>query len=128
MIKGINHITLTVSDLRRSLTFYIEVLGFTVKRQSALSAYLVAGQLWLCLVEEAVEMKRSRDYTHIAFDVDPEDFEELQSRIKSSPAKIWQLNSSEGPSLYFEDLDGHRLEIHVGNLKSRLDSLVEKTS
>ncbi|MCV5899603.1 VOC family protein, partial [Escherichia coli] len=29
MISGLNHITLAVSDLERSLKFYIDTLGFT---------------------------------------------------------------------------------------------------
>jgi len=34
-----------------------------------------------------------------------------------------ETNKSEGQSLYILDTDGHKLEIHVGDLKSRLKSL-----
>ena len=58
------------------------------------------------------------DYTHIAFDVAPEDFEPLRARVVSAP--VWKDNRSEGLSLYILDPDGHKLELHVGSLASRL--------
>jgi len=45
----------------------------------------------------------------------------LSDRITNSGAKIWKDNKSEGISLYFMDPDGHKLEVHVGEWKSRLD-------
>ncbi|NER83349.1 MAG: glutathione transferase, partial [Leptolyngbya sp. SIO1D8] len=32
----------------------------------------------------------------------------------------WQNNRSEGASLYILDPDGHKLELHVGDWRSRL--------
>ena len=36
-------------------------------------------------------------------------------------APEWRTNSSEGESLYILDPDGHRLELHVGSLATRLE-------
>ena len=79
-----------------------------------------AGPLWLCLtLEEFVNSVPRSDYTHVAFDIPQEGFGLLSERIRKV-AEIWQENTSEGTSLYFLDPDGHKLELHVGNLASRL--------
>jgi hypothetical protein len=59
------------------------------------------------------------DYTHVAFDVAAEDFAPLVERAVAV-ATIWKDNRSEGDSLYLLDPDGHKLELHVGSLESRL--------
>lgn len=115
-----NHLTLAVADLARSTAFYRDLLGFELKAVQEGGAYLEAGSLWLCLsVDERAADAQRRDYTHYAFDVAPGDFEQMAARI-SRHARLWKDNSSEGASLYFLDPDGHRLELHVGSLASRL--------
>lgn len=119
MIRGVNHVTLTVADLDRSLAFYADLLGMRVAMRSPRSAYLEAGSLWLCLqVGEPTPAARG-DYNHLAFDVTASDFTSLATKVAAA-APIWQENVSEGPSLYMSDPDGHRLELHVGTLASRL--------
>lgn len=116
-VSGLNHLTLAVADLDRSLAFYRDVLGFRLAAVWATGAYLEAGALWLCL---SVGPVRARDdYTHVALSVAEGDFAALAERV-SAVAPLWQANVSEGESLYFLDPDGHRLELHVGSLESRL--------
>lgn len=123
MITGINHITLSISNLEKSLAFYGEVLGFKLAKKTERGAYLEAGDLWLALeVDPEVRRGPLPEYTHIAFNVAKEDFEAVTTRIRDSGATIFKDNRSEGDSLYFLDPDGHKLEIHVGNLASRLAS------
>ena len=120
MITGLNHITLSVSNLERSIDFYTQ-LGFTghVKWQSG--AYLSAGDLWLCLA--LGQSAPANDYSHIAFTIANEHFKSFCSRMRQMNIAEWKSNSSEGDSIYLLDPDGHQLEVHVGNLDSRLKSL-----
>jgi len=121
MISGLNHITIAVSDIQTSLDFYTQVLGFTGHVVWESGAYLSANGIWLCLSLDIPSP--SKDYSHIAWSVAPEDFTPLSQKIMSSGAEQWKANQSEGDSLYFLDPDGYKLEIHLGGLTQRLQSL-----
>ena len=120
-VRGLNHLTLAVVDLERSLGFYRDLLGMSVRARWSEGAYLEAGSLWLCLSVDPKAADAVRcDYSHIAFDVVPDDFATLSDAV-SGVATVWRDNRSEGDSLYVLDPDGHRIELHVGDLNSRLD-------
>ncbi len=99
MLTGINHLTLTVSDIDASLHFY-QRLGFIAHVRWDGGAYLSVGDLWLC-----------------------DGFMALQQMVKQNNLVEWKTNRSEGQSLYVADPDGHQLEVHLGDLHSRLRSL-----
>ncbi len=124
MISGLNHVTLAVSNLDRSLGFYIDILGFKGHVKWDSGAYLSVGEIWICL--SCDEPCPKADYTHIAFDISPNNFKAFSSRVLSSGVEVWKKNKSEGQSLYILDPDGHKLEVHVGSLGSRLEALQSK--
>jgi catechol 2,3-dioxygenase-like lactoylglutathione lyase family enzyme len=119
-VTGLNHLTFAVNDLTRSVAFYRDLLGCKLRAIWETGAYLEAGSLWLCLsLDQDAERAPRPDYTHIAFSVAPDAFDILAARVRAA-AVIWKENRSEGASLYFLDPDGHRLELHVGDLETRL--------
>lgn len=124
MITGINHITIASSDLERSLRFYVNVLGMKLHAKWDKVAYLTAGTAWICL--SADSSAPANDYSHIAFDISTTDFVHMQKKCISKNIELWKTNTSEGSSLYILDPDGHKLEIHVGSLQHRLQSLKER--
>ncbi|NBB98534.1 MAG: glutathione transferase [Alphaproteobacteria bacterium] len=115
-IFGVNHATLVVADLDRALGFYRDRLGLRLRARGSGMAYLEGGALWLCL--ELGQPCPAQDDSHVAFSVTPEGFARLQSRLSDTPR--WKDNRSEGASAYLMDPDGHKLELHVGTLASRL--------
>ncbi|GGL67297.1 VOC family protein [Wenxinia marina] len=117
MITGVNHVTLAVADLDRSLGFWQGVLGGRVRARWARGAYLELGTLWLCLAVGPVSARE--DYTHLALSCAPGHFDRLAERLRAA-APEWQENRSEGASVYVLDPDGHRVELHAGDLESRL--------
>ena len=119
MLTGLNHLTLAVSDLGRSWEFYTEYLGFVPKAKWNAGAYLLLGELWLCLSLETAD--KSNDYTHYALTVSADAFAPLAELLRSKQVAERKMNTCEGESLYFRDPDGHKLEIHCGNIESRLD-------
>ena len=124
MLKGLNHVTLAVSDLQRSLAFYVDVLGMTPLAEWNDGAYLSLGGLWFCLSVDAVAP--AQDYSHLAFDIEPADFKVFRQRLADNGVPEWKENRSEGDSIYFLDPDGHKLEVHLGTLETRLKHLNEK--
>jgi len=121
MLTGLNHLTLAVADLARSFTFYSELLGFKPQARWDSGAYLLLGELWLCLSHDRQRsVACSPDYTHFAFSIEKEHFAAFVDRIRRYDVREWSDNRSEGDSIYFLDPDGHQLEAHVGNLNSRL--------
>ena len=123
MLKGLNHITLAVSNLQTSINFYQKFLGLKLHAKWNSGAYLECDDLWLCLSlddSRSFVTAKMSDYTHYAFSIDEKFFEQFQSTLKSANISFWKENISEGKSCYFFDPDGHKLEAHVGGLEERL--------
>jgi glutathione S-transferase fosA5 len=100
MINGVNHLTLSVGDIERSFHFYVETLGSKPLARWSKGAYLLAGDVWLCLtLDEQTRSSPPAEYSHIAFDVGDAEFNDVAARIRASGAVIWQENRSEGASL-----------------------------
>ncbi len=121
MVTGINHITLAVSNVEASFDFYVSVVALKPKVKWDSGAYLSAGGFWFCISLDHVSP--AQDYTHVCFTVAAGEFESYRSRLQSAGVQTWKENSSEGDSFYFLDPDGHKLEVHVGSLESRLEAL-----
>jgi catechol 2,3-dioxygenase-like lactoylglutathione lyase family enzyme len=120
-VAGLNHVTLAVSDVAQSFDFYVNLLGMTPRARWSRGAYLSSAGLWLCLSVD--DVKPAADYTHIAFSVPAAEIPEWQLRFAEADVSLWKENTSEGESIYFLDPDGHQLELHAGDLQSRLDSI-----
>jgi len=118
-----NHITLAVSNLEKSFSFYQKVLELRPLVRWSEGAYFLTREntFWFCLnVDKA--RKATSCCTHYAFSATETDFPRISENIKLYGAPLYQENTSPGNSLYFLDPDGHKLEIHTGNWKSRLTS------
>ncbi|MFQ3231847.1 fosfomycin resistance glutathione transferase [Reinekea sp.] len=124
MLKGLNHITIAVSDLAKSFDFYVSILGMKPEVSWESGAYLSIADLWVCL--SSGEALPAKDYSHIAFSVSIIDYDRYCAQLQSAGVKTWKDNISEGDSIYILDPDGHKLEIHVGSLQSRLYELKMK--
>lgn len=126
MIRGLNHITFATRDLAGSFAFYTGVLGARPLARWDGGAYLLLGDIWLCLSLDPASSPPATSYTHLAFDVDAADFAAIRQKLQDAGAREWKTNRSEGASVYFLDPDGHRLELHEGNWQSRLDHYRQK--
>lgn len=132
-IKGLSHITFVCKDLEKTAHMFKHVFGaeevyssgnkiFSISKERFLK---VAG-LWIAIMEgNPVE----KTYNHIAFQVDDEALSALEERVHSLGLTILQgrkREEAEGDSLYFYDYDNHLLELHTGDLDTRLEYYNEK--
>ncbi len=64
MLNSLNHLTLAVSDLARSVDFYHQLLGLKLHARWDNGAYLTCGELWLAyLSTRSVSMYRQHKVT-----------------------------------------------------------------
>ncbi|MHA6573754.1 fosfomycin resistance glutathione transferase [Pseudomonas yamanorum] len=125
MLSGFNHLTLSITDLNRSISFYNELLQLRLDATWDNGAYLSLPGLWLCLSLDPLRTPAA-EYTHYAFTVASDDFMPAVARLRAADVKEWRDNRSEGASFYFLDPDGHKLEVHVGDLDARLQACRDK--
>ena len=86
--------------------------------------YFKAGDTWVALnYDEKVSTSVRNDYSHIAFTCLAAEFQELKAKLQMYGSSEWSENTSEGESYYFTDPEGHKMEIHVGDLESRLKEM-----
>ena len=114
----ISHITWTVLDIDTSFEFYVDLLGFKPIMKSDKSAYFQVGDIWIAIV--LGEKRADNRYDHIAFSVTPETFSLHVERLMHAGVIEWQKNGTEGDSFYFLDPSGNKMELHVGDLQSRI--------
>lgn len=119
-VGGINHLTLATADVRRCVQFYVEILGCRVLATWPKGAYLLAGDMWLALVEGLDETREADDYSHVAFHAPPDALATIRLRVEAAAVETWQQNWTEGDSIYVTDPSGHRIEVHSTTLLDRL--------
>lgn len=127
-VKGLSHITFICKDLEKTVQMFKDVLSakevycsgektFSISKEKFLQ---VAG-IWIAIMEgEPVE----KTYNHVAFQVDDEDLDEFEAKVRSLGLTILpgrKREGAEGRSLYFYDYDNHLFELHTGDLNTRLE-------
>ena len=132
-IRGINHLLFSVSDLENSIKFYEAVVSAKLLVKGRTTAYFNLKGIWLALNEERniVRGDIKYSYTHIAFSIDEEDFDEWTNHLKQLKVTILpgrMRDEKDKRSIYFTDPDGHKFELHTGNLQERLTYYKEEKS
>ncbi len=125
-IKGLNHFLFSVSDLEKSIAFYQNVFDAKLLVKGRSTAYFDLNGMWLALnLEKDIPRNEINDsYTHVAFSIDEDDFDNMYEKLQKLNVNILsgrKRDEQDKKSIYFTDLDGHKFEFHTGNMQDRLD-------
>jgi catechol 2,3-dioxygenase-like lactoylglutathione lyase family enzyme len=113
-VTGINHVVLHVTDLERSKSFYLDVLGFEDRNifdgpPSMKASFLRCGVQGLDLFEVSGDAHGGQEMNHMALNVAAEDLDQLVTRLTA--AGVDASGRTPRNSVFISDPDGHRLEM-----------------
>lgn len=114
----LNHHIVSATDSEASARFYSEILGFDpAMRLGHFAVLSVSGDTTLDFVDNDSDFDRQ----HYAFLVTETEFDDIFARIRARDLPYWsdpmhaisgEINEwDDGRGVYFDDPDGHRLEI-----------------
>jgi len=119
-IDALDHVALSVQDVGRSAQWYADVLGFKRLHEdkwSGIPVFVGNGDAAIALFPASDEVgststDRSAVRTlHFAFRTDRENFLRAQDELKKRAIPFEFQDHEISHSIYFRDLDGHKIEI-----------------
>ncbi len=116
-LQGIFEVAVRVKDLSRAEAFYKEVLGLRegIRDEERKWVFLWAGSNAGMIVLQ--EDKGDWPVQHFAFRVAATDLERAAAMLREKGVRVSEPvrhGSMGGTSVYFEDPDGHDLELYAG--------------
>ncbi|HEX5278610.1 MAG TPA: VOC family protein [Micropepsaceae bacterium] len=126
-LLAIDHVVLRITDITRSLAFYVDALGCTVEKlQDDIGlTQLRAGSSLIDLVPltrklgragGAAPGKEGRNVDHFALDIEPFDEVAIRAHLQAHGIAIGESGrrygaKGYGPSIYVTDPDGNTVEL-----------------
>ena len=117
-LEAIDHVALAVRDVERSAQWYVDVLGFERQHDDVWGGYPVfVGKNNAAIALFPVRSPSSSSSSspiqilHFAFRTNREGFHEAQTDLKSRGIEFEFQDHKISHSIYFNDPDGHEIEI-----------------
>jgi catechol 2,3-dioxygenase len=125
LLEGIDHVALAVRDVEKSVAWYCEVLGLERRYQDvwgSLPAVVGIGTTSIALFPVAGSSPQPRPgrdvltMRHLAFRASRREFDNACAALVARGIPITEQNHQISHSIYFEDPDGHEIEITTYDL------------
>jgi catechol-2,3-dioxygenase len=125
-LEAIDHVALSVGDVKRSAQWYIDVLGFERQHANVWDEPVFVGKN-----DAAIALFPNRDrqtpqsstspapgrVLHFAFRTSRSNFLKAQQELKDRKIQFEFQDHEISHSIYFDDPDGHEIEITTYELK-----------
>jgi catechol 2,3-dioxygenase-like lactoylglutathione lyase family enzyme len=106
----LNHVTIRVTDLRRSKEFYQHLLGLSVMQEDDQICYLGSGTGFLCLVQ--TDKGVSPGFDHLCFGI--ADFDRTVGRAKLSTTGLpLRQDPGDPDTIYVLDPDNNSVQLEA---------------
>ena len=127
-LEGIDHVALSVADVERSANWYIDVLAF----ERRFAGMWDGVPVFVGLGNTAIALFPARSSTaastgkvapirilHLAFRADRKGFRDAQDELRKRQIDFEFQDHEISHSIYFQDPDGHHLEITTYDIEKR---------
>lgn len=119
-LDGLDHVALSVADLKRAAKWYVEVLGFTRMHEAVwgeVPTFVGIGGTGVALFPGEKQGESDDGIRHVAFRAAREEFLAAQRELKERGIAFHFEDHKISHSIYFRDPDGNQLEITTYELK-----------
>ena len=121
-LEGIDHVALSVRDAEKAAQWYIDVLGFERMHEgmwNGVPVFIGKGTTALALfpAKSSEPVRGGIRMLHLAMRADRKNFLAAQEELKQRGIKFEFEDHEISHSIYFNDPDGHHLEITTHELK-----------
>jgi catechol 2,3-dioxygenase-like lactoylglutathione lyase family enzyme len=124
-LDGIDHVALAVSDVERSVQWYIDILGLERQHEgmwNGIPVFVGKGNTGIAFFSARGGDAKPAPHNkfrmlHLAFRASRQNFLEAQQELKKRCIKFEFQDHEISHSIYFRDPDGHELEITTYELK-----------
>ena len=112
-VTGLDHLNLTVKNLKNTTEFYKNIFGLEEKERGVWNGvdWKIIGKKWsiyLCLYEGKKELKESR-LSHIGFNIS--NYQNFKNNLIARKIKFEEISYPRSQSLYVKDPDGLEVEV-----------------
>lgn len=111
---GIDHVVLHVADVARSKRFYVDILGMTVHHGGPAHVFLKCGEQVVGLFEvgDGDAVTAGPELNHLALAIESGSYEEVKTCLEGHGIAV-SGRRGDPRCIYFDDPDGHRLQLMV---------------